>query len=284
MWTVDVTADSDSDKDVLEPYSASGSFTATKVGRFHVEVVEPKDGQIYPLNRIVNGTPEDIALPVQVAIIDDESGMELTDGNLAAGADASRMISVTVDANGTTSGLVALKYDSSSRSWKGILESGLGQTPDEIGIQTLQANIDHNAFDRSRYRPSITVADQNQVSFERVMIHAVELESSVTEVITPLYGGTQYCLNAESIPLQTDIAVISRTGGQRTVLDPSFLSSDGAPLGIAELIDPRTNMVLETGKMEIVQNAADKVLRVTIGSEHVEAGQYEIRITPLPEA
>jgi len=284
IWKVDVSAISDADKGIVTPYSDSGNFTVTRVGRFHVDVLKPENGKPYPLNRIVDGQPEDIPLPVQVKIIDDETLDELTDTHLKAGINASQVVSVTVQAGGQTSRAVALTYDSNDKSWVGMLQSGLGETPDATGEQTLVASIDYNAFDRSRYRSSLSIADQDRRTFERVLIRPIELQPTVTELSSALYSGTRYCLNSQPVPMQVYLAVVSRSGGQSLTLDPSQIVSAGAVAIVAELINPANQMVLETGQIEVVQSGADKVLRVTLGTGYTEAGQYQIRITTKPDA
>jgi len=281
-WKVTVSVISDEDKVIVSPFSDNGTFTVTKVGRFHVEVRKPVDGKVYPLNRIANGQPQDIELPVNVVIVDDETGANLTDVHLRAGVDTTHVVSVTVRANGQSSPIIALKYDSGSQTWVGALASGLGQTPDETGMQTLEVVVDHDAFDRSRYRPSVTKPDQDQVTFKRVLIRPIELEPKVTQLSSALYSGTRFCLNAQPVPLQVDLAVVTKGGALSLVLDPSQIASDGTELAIAELVQGQT--VLETGKIEVVQDGIDKVLRVTIGVEHTGAGQYQIRITPKSDA
>jgi hypothetical protein len=283
-WQLSVSARSDADKVIVVPYSQSGSFTVSKVGRFHLEVLEPSNGQVYPLNKIGAGQTQDIPLPVRVVIVNDETGARLTDADLKVDANASQVISVTVNGTTQASSPVALSYDSGSQSWAAILDSGLGQTPDEVGEQTLMSVVDTAAFDKTRYRPSVLVPNQDQVTFERVLIQPVGLESSVTQISEPIYTGKTLCFNAELLPLQAQFALVATGGAQNRILDPKQVVDGDVRVAIAQLIDPITKNVLETGQIDVIQTGADTMMRVTIGTEHTQPGRYQIQIVPNPDA
>lgn len=280
-WRLSIKPSDPANASVVPSMSDQGQFVVSRVGRYRVELLRPTVGE-YALNRIENGKSEDIPLLVEVALVDEETGDNLTPQNLLADAVSSSIISVTIQGPTKSTGPVPLVYDTVARTWRAGLNTAKGEAPDEEGQQTMRLSFTANAVDAEQYRPSLNQPDM-KVKFERVLVQPIALQVTQSEISTQIYSGNAGCFNAKLIPLAVQVRLVE-TDGEGSVLDPKQVAAgDLESLISAQLFDPGSQEPLEDGRIEVVDIGGTQVLRVVVGLTHTEAGRYQIRIVPNPD-
>lgn len=278
-WAVTVQPRNQEDLTIVNTLTDQGQFLVSRVGRYRVELLQPISGGEYALNEIVGQRSVDVPLSVEVSLIDEETDAPLSLQDLRKDADPSSIISVTVQGLTESTGPFALSYDKTSLSWRAILETTQGQTPDEDGDQTLRVSFAAEMVDSERYRPSL---EQNDLvaRFERIVVQPIMLVPSLTNITSQIYRGSTGCFNSELIPLSVQVHV-AEAGGSGSKLDIGQVAVGSLEsLVSAQLIDPKTQEILETGRIELSEFGGTQNLTVVVGLDHVKPGQYQIRIVP----